>query len=246
MANNAPPPTYLYTWNTQGNFTSPTKAQEINGFLTNVGGGATPVIVFVQEGGVKKAGNGKTWAAVDGAQIGAFNERCTNYVLINTKWQDIQNAELQRLPLPTQTATKVNPTVLVGGGQAGRMPAAVAIGRLLLISWHSLAGESNEDSAAVFGAIQFNPWYKERFDRIIIGGDFNASPLSVANILNQKADKPKSYYAWVVSSGQATHPSSGQELDFFVIFDCTQALTMTAAVVPTNNVSDHEAVLTQI
>ena len=171
--------TYFYTWNTQGDFTSKPKAKQINAFLDEAGGGKTPVVVFVQEGGVAKAGDYEKWSAVGGAAVGAKNERCTNYILVNSAWQKLVNAEYQRMPLPTQTATSVSPTVLVGGGEAGRTPAALALGRLLLVSWHSLAGYSNEDSAAMFGAFQFNPYYIDRFDRIIVGGDFNTSAKSV-------------------------------------------------------------------
>ena len=236
--------TYFYTWNTQGDFASKPKAKQINAFLDAAGGGRTPVIVFVQEGGVAKAGDYEKWSAVGGAAVGAKNERCTNYILVNSAWQKLVNAEYQRLPLPTQTATSLNPTVLVGGGEAGRTPAALALGRLLLVSWHSLAGQSNEDSAAMFGAFQFNPYYIDRFDRIVVGGDFNTSAKSVTQILNQKSDKAKPYWAWVVNSGQVTHPGSQAELDFFVILDRTQAFDMPVAMVPTD-VSDHNAVTTR-
>jgi hypothetical protein len=237
--------TFFYTWNTQGNFTTDPKATTINSFLTDVGGGATPCIVFVQEGGVDKAGIYTNWCAVGGAAVGAKNERCTNYILVNKAWQDLPDAAWMRLPLPTQTATLINPTVLIGGGEAGRMPAAIAMGRLLLVSWPSLAGESNEDSAAVFGAFQFNPWYQDKFDRIIVGGDFNTSPDSITTMLNQKSDKPKPYWAWVVSSGMITHPNSGREIDFFVVLDRSQVLDMTATMIQTIP-SDHNAVRTQI
>lgn len=236
----APPvlPMHFYTWNTQGSFLREDKVAQLSAFLPNDGEAA---IVFVQEGGVSKAAHYEHWSAIGGAAVGAFNERCTNYVLVNNKWLNLPNASLIRLPLPTQTATASNQTVLVGGGVAGRTPAALAVGRLLLVSWHSIAGESNSDSAAVFGAFQHNPWYIDRFDRIIIGGDFNASPEDIASILNQKADKDKPYWTWVVNSGQVTHPSTGKEIDFFVIFDCTQYFSVEATVIQTA-ASDHDAV----
>ena len=231
----------LYTWNTQGDFTANKKSARIN----HLHDGTNPVIVFVQEGGVDKGGDYKYWWAVGGVGVGSLNERCTNYILLSKPWVcdtkawQTRDKQSQGLTLPT-----VKGSALVGGGQAGRTPAALALDTLLLVSWHSLAGQSNEDTSAMIQAFQLNPYYQQ-FDRIIVGADFNASPESVTAIVNQGSERQeKPFFAWTVASGQVTHPRSRTEIDFFLVLDKIRPGAFIANVRPFP--SDHHTVGMQI
>lgn len=231
----------LYTWNSQGDFTSNQKSARINDLWDK----DNPVVVFVQEGGVDKGGDYTYWWAVGGVGVGSLNERCTNYILLSKPWVcdtkawQTRNKQSQGIVLPM-----VNGSALIGGGVAGRTPAALALGTLLLVSWHSLAGQANEDTAAMIQAFQLNPYYKQ-FSRIIVGADFNTLPESVTAIVNQGSERQeKPFFAWTVASGQVTHPRSRKEFDFFLILDRTGPQGFSANVQPFP--SDHHTVGMQI
>ncbi len=70
----------VFTWNTQGNFTRTDKINVINSICPR----GLRVIGCIQEGGVDKGGAHGHWFAYHGYGMGSFNERCTNYILVNS------------------------------------------------------------------------------------------------------------------------------------------------------------------
>src|SRR5687768_13973867 len=111
-----PQPAAFYTWNCQGDFTSEDKGKAE--FVNAVLGVDYPALMCVQEGGVDLAGEYPGYIAVAGQAVGAFNERCTNYILYNEAWGKLNPV----------TLVNANGSLLIGGGNAGRTPAAVAVG----------------------------------------------------------------------------------------------------------------------
>ena len=233
MAQQAPQnqPVTLYTWNTQGNFTQGPKGEVVQQML----GVQTPALTFVQEGGVNLAGDYQGYKAVAGFAVGAFNERCTNYILYNDAWGRLE---------PVLLVDGLG-SALIGGGQAGRTPAAVALDRTLFVSWHSLAAPNNLDTSAVFQAFQLAAIYKQ-YDQIFVGGDFNASPDDVEKILVRIPNDRNevNFSATIVRCGQPTQKTYQKEIDFFVLFAKApvQLQGVLVNVVP----SDHEAVRTDL
>lgn len=234
MAQQPPTPrtVNLFTWNTQGNFTTDLKGQEVGAMLS----GNDPALVFIQEGGVNLAGQKQGYTAVSGYAVGAFNERCTNYILFNNQWP----------PLRVQDTLLVtgNGSALIGGGVAGRTPAAVEIDRTLFISWHSLSSPNNLDTSELIRTLQTASQYLQ-YDLIIIGGDFNASPDDVEMIIAAIGSRQTNFFAQVVRCGQPTLKNWNKEVDFFVIFRRAVQQESPAVLVPTQS-SDHEAVGTHI
>jgi len=230
MAQNAPIPQAVtfYTWNTQGNFTQGPKAEVIQQML----GGNALAMTFVQEGGVNLEGAQDGYTAEAGAAIGAFNERCTNYILYNDAWG-------QRLS--KVTLVDANNSVLIGGGIAGRTPAAVSLGKTLFVCWHSLSAPNNLDTGALLRALQKAPVYKE-FDQIILGGDFNATPEDVERIVLGIAVErgEPNFTIQIVRCHQPTLKAWDKEYDFFILFQKAheQQNAQLLNVVP----SDHQAV----
>ncbi|MEO5866688.1 MAG: hypothetical protein ABIS14_00850 [Sphingomonas sp.] len=230
------PTTYrLSSWNTQGDFTAVAKANVINGNFGPAAPAQVP-IAFLQEGGVNHTGAQGNWTAVGGAGVGAFNERCTNYILVNTAWAG--GAGVQGITLQDGQQR-----VVVGGGIAGRSPAAIVTGRTMFVSWHSLAGSSNADTSLLITAIESNAAYVNGCDVIVIGGDFNTTPAAINTLANQGTDRTRAQwrfpYRTVVSSGL---PTCGvNELDFFLVLSkgAPAGLAATRLMVAP---SDHEAV----
>ena len=233
----------IFTWNTQGDFTKDVKLQVINGLYPS-----GCVVGCIQEGGVEKHGTHGRWFAYAGPQIGSKNERCTNYILVDatySKFVDVSSLNI----------SNGRGALVVGGGLAGRSPAAIAMNGILFISWHSLAGQSNTDTSLLIAAIESNNVYTNMFHTVVIGGDFNASPTDIRQLINRGTIRTKSFWKYnyrdVINSGNATH-SSNKELDFFVILSKTQwiqkgilsnlKMIEMKAVVP----SDHNPVRMQI
>lgn len=204
----------LFTWNTQGDFTNAFKLAEIDGLCAG-----PRVVGFVQEGGVRKGGDQGRWIAHGGTGVGAYNERCTNYVLVDATYARFVSVESLILQNGEGAA-------VVGGGDAGRTPAAVGVGNVLFISWHSLSGRSNADTAAVVQAIESNAGYRESYDTVVIGGDFNAAPADIEGVVTRGTARSRAAWTYrhryVLSSGEVTHPGSDTELDFFVILSKTE------------------------
>jgi hypothetical protein len=225
----------LYTWNTQGNFTTGQKGQELSAMIT----GNDPALVFVQEGGVNLAGPYNESTAVAGYAVGAFNERCTNYIVFNNQW-----------PMGgMQSVVLVNGSnmALIGGGVAGRTPAAIDLGRTLFVSWHSLSSPNNLDTSDLLRTLTRTPSYAEKYDLIIIGGDFNASPGDIESMMvRMVTDRSDPYFfSTIVKCGQPTLKQWDKEVDFFIYLRKEYQQEIPAALRQTQS-SDHEAVQTQV
>lgn len=214
------------TWNTQGDFTSTAKSA----IIADLHGAGTDVL-FLQEGGVAKVWGDGLFKTTQGSSVGAFNERCTNYVLIsNRAW----NAQVKQVRFTS-----------IGGGIAGRLPAAVQLGNTLLVSWHSISAQDNSDTRQLLAECQ-NKFGQDGITTIVIGGDFNTTPSSIVDMINRNAAAPGGgqFYAVVFHTldDQPTH-DSGKVLDFFVVLSTAAAPASggvwTAPVEP----SDHHPVL---
>jgi hypothetical protein len=224
----------LYTWNTQGNFTTSPKGQELSTMIT----GNDPALVFIQEGGVNLAGPYNESTVVAGYAVGAFNERCTNYIVFNNQWP---MGAMQPVILVNGSGM-----ALIGGGIAGRTPAAVELGRTLFVSWHSLSGPNNLDTSDLFRTLSRTPFYAEKYDLIIVGGDFNATPGDIESmIVRMVTDRLEPYFfANIVRCGQPTLKNWDKEVDFFIYLRKSTQQEAPAYLRPTQT-SDHDAVYTQ-
>ena len=234
--------TAMFTWNTQGNFTEDDKFDTVR---TLFGRGRS--VGFIQEGGVGKRGRHGNIVAYGGTGVGAFNERCTNYILVDATYEKFVSVE--NITLQDGFARTV-----VGGGEAGRAPAAVSINDELFISWHSLAGRANEDTASLFNALENNDQYK-KYKTIVIGGDFNTAPDDIEAMIVRRAAVRGSRNEWfyyIRNSGAITYPHRQKELDFFVVMSKTDltAHGMLANFKPVERVqvvpSDHHPVCTKL
>lgn len=227
----------FYSWNSQGNpvkFRDEKKCLVITYFGETV---SPPVIVFLQEGGIgydgKKEGFPYTGS---GAGVGAYNERCTMYVLA-------------KLPDGLEAPSHVqllddHGNATIGGGEAGREPAAVRIGRYLFISWHSTASDDNSDTSAMLKVLQQSKRYND-FSLVVIGGDFNSAPDALTKLVQQRENQG-AFTASVVACGKPTHKGKRQgEYDYFVVLSRSGHLDLNADLVPTL-ASDHNAVSVQL
>lgn len=229
MASTPPVPVTVpfYTWNTQGNFTEGGKGDIVRQMM-NVQqpppqggfGEMRPAIACLQEGGVNLGGNYPGYVAVAGSGVGAFNERCTNYVLLNEAWVGLISGGGS---VNQVTISDPRGSAIIGGGIAGRTPAAVAIERnlrTLVISWHSTASGDNSDTRWLFRTLQKSADYAD-YDQIIVGGDFNASPDEVEWLLISLAAErgDTNFGAQIVRSGYPTlKRDPPREYDYFVVF----------------------------
>ncbi len=220
----------LFTWNTQGDFTDAAKQAIIQGLLLRdhcVGG-------FLQEGGSGKAGTAIPGSTVySGEPVGALNARCTNYVILSDAY--------------AAGSADVVFFDAIGGGVAGRTAAAVRVGDVTFVSWHSLAGRGNADTSALIEECAS----RLRHDQVVvIGGDFNASPDDVNDIIGRKAGRKQfalAAAATVQKSGKWTHEGSRgrRELDFFVVLGGDSGLNCDVWVKYVTP-SDHNPVLIDI
>lgn len=216
----------FFTWNTQGSFASQPKLAVIEKFFD---GGYD--VGFLQEGGVDEAGHYAKFVAVAGLSVGAKNERCTNYVLIGKAlWN--KGAGKDKIDL----FKKVQ-----GGGEAGRTPAAVQLGDVCFVSWHSISSSDNSDTGMLVDHCAKIIWMDHSLNYIVIGGDFNASPKDVDELIGRRAKHYGGIGFDCLYASDDTH-KSGKELDFFVVMS-RKAVDYTAwpqvmGVVP----SDHNPV----
>ena len=214
----------LASWNTQGDFTETTKAAEINGTLKNMD------VIMIQEGGVDKTWSHVGFKSYAGVGVGAFNERCTNYILVSDDFREGKKAIYTTL------------SNIIGGGDAGRSACAVQIDHDLFISWHSIASSNNSDTSQLIDKCLNLMSGNFGLSSIVIGGDFNTDPSNVEMMIAAKAASQKftgSNFFVHVFNGGASH-SSGKTYDFFVVFTASNpAYTIgVQAVVP----SDHNPV----
>ena len=205
----------IYTWDTQGDFTNDKKLATINSFNDP----NHPVFVCIQEGGMSlnldrqgiKSGG---WVVFDGQAVGVSKEpcTCTNYILVNKG--------AQRLPLVRINLTDKHGGVLLGNGKAARTPVAIRCGADLIVSWHSLSGPDNSDTFALINALEREAGNKG-IERVIVGGNFNAEPDEVDQLLsvgNRRTLSQRTLQQRLV--GRAGAPTQGRppnrEFDFFV------------------------------
>jgi hypothetical protein len=180
---------------------------------------------------------------VGGQGVGAFNQRCTNYIVSNQR------------PTEEVVIQDSSGRVIIGGGVAGRTPAATAFGNTLCVSFHSSARKwSNADTSALLLALQRNPDYR-RYSHVIIGGDFNTAPGNVEDMLQPGTarSRPSNIFQHteVVSTGELTHPSSNAELDYFAVlsqqaFDSPDAQMIETRLPSGQRVSDHNMVQSEV
>jgi hypothetical protein len=216
----------VFTWNTQGDFTSKDKFEVIKKLFSSP---YDCVAGFIQEGGVGKDGTPIPGLRVyTGVPVGSKNERCTNYVLLREDLLQGASAEFECFNV-------------IGGGEAGRTAAAVRVGKFVFASWHSLAGPSNSDTSALIDECQ----QKTGVDCVVLGGDFNTTPDEVECMIVRKAmtRSTKNFNCNVVPSGKWTHRGKhgDKELDFFVLFQ--KNLSGARAEVVYVSPSDHNPVV---
>ncbi|WP_427310603.1 endonuclease/exonuclease/phosphatase family protein [Cupriavidus sp. H39] len=225
----------VYSWNSQGNHTRADKQRAIDRMAAT-----GPTIIMLQEGGSEKlvsSGAAANWKVFDGCTVGAYDERCTPYVLLETTFA----AQVR--------ATQVDIVderdgVVLAGGVAGRTASGVAIDKVLFISWHSIAAPQNGDTRALLRAFDKASCY-EKYDLIVIGGDFNASPEDISAMLGRENDRTQARlryaYRQVFYCGKATHRGRQErELDFFVVLAKRQ-VSATVELIE-QMPSDHDAV----
>ena len=188
-------------------------------------------VVLIQEGGHCKSWPGGGFRTFVGVTPGALHGRCTNYVLVNA-WID------GRLPAKAIVAIQMK---TIGGAIAGRTPAAVLIGSTLFVSWHSLSASDNSDTSALLKECVYILEKYTDVTRIVIGGDFNASPVDIdAMILRGGGEVYTQVFAPPLTT--PTHPNSMKVLDFFVILSKNRPVKG-SAIVELVGASDHNAVI---
>jgi endonuclease/exonuclease/phosphatase family metal-dependent hydrolase len=215
------------TWNTQGSFLEGAK----QAIVREIHAGTN--VLFLQEGGVEKVWSDGLFHTVQGQSVGAKNERCTNYILVN------------------QTFWNVNATQIsfdsVGGGIAGRKPAAIQIGDTIFVSWHSISASDNSDTSQLLRECE-QKLGSQGVNNIIIGGDFNTDPANIeAMVVMMAAGRGGGGFYSVVCHTPTDMPThnSGRVLDFFVIMtngNMPSGKVWVAAVEP----SDHDPVFMDV
>ena len=197
------------TWNTQGDFTLETKKKMIASIC-----GHGDVAVFIQEGGVAKDNPLDDWKVVGGSSVGAYNERCTNYVLLSKNCVSTSMMITDKMGF-----------VAIGGGEAGRTAAAVDVGEYLFVSWHSYSGDNNADTKDLLTRIDKNSSYARKFKYVVIGGDFNASPKDIKGLISRTSFSNFKVVD-VQNCGKPTHHGAkgDSELDFFVVMGAESVL----------------------
>jgi hypothetical protein len=193
----------LVTWNTQGDFTNSSKEQVIAEF------GKSTDVFCIQEGGTDKTWTKGYFDTFTGKGVGSKNERCTNYLLIKTSV--IGDTKPEKIELNT-----------IGGGEAGRSACAVKLNKTMFVSWHSTASSDSSDTKSLL--VECAKGLKVHgLDRVIIGGDFNASPF---DILRMTLTNKVECYMEVFAQDRYTH-TSNNVLDFFVIIGNQNASAQT-------------------
>lgn len=190
----------IFTWNTQGNWQHGPKRTIIEQQLS---GGCD--IAMIQEGGGSNGNRGYKQVGsiygVWGAAPGAFNTRCTNWILSRHGGK------------PWYSKT-------IGGGVAGRQAAGLLVKGVLFVSWHSTAANGvDADTADLFreclmlvkgGAVR----------KVLVGADFNTSLTNMIGLTN-RLTTGRQYGDCVCNIFYSSDPThkSGRTLDFFVLLE---------------------------
>jgi hypothetical protein len=219
----------LFTWNTEGDFTEETKKAVVRHFFEK----KECQVGFIQEGGTKATSGSIPGCKVyEGIGVGSKNERCTNYVIVH--------GDLVKATVPKEVGF-----VACGGGEAGRTAAAITIGEICLVAWHSLSGPDNSDTSALLEECA----KLQGVSNVAIGGDFNAEPKFVDELIQRKLDRkrhPLATFARVCNSGKSTQ-KKGKELDYFVLMgDELGQLKTAVTVYDCSGISDHDVVVLDI
>lgn len=211
-----------FTWNTQGNYTKADKKKVIDIMFTKY----ECDVGMIQEGGTPEKPLTGYGSITSGSTPGSFNERCTNYIIYKKKGISID--------LET-----------IGGGDAGRSPAALKDGSTLFVSWHSIACGNNLDSKSLIQECA-NEVKVGNYSRVIIGGDFNASPEDLEDLVTRfsgtRAAQSLKYRTF--SPDDATH-QGGEILDHFVVIS-SKDISLADPVVVEVSPSDHNPVYVDI
>lgn len=218
----------IFTWNTQGDFTDPLKKNVISALFKE---GCD--IGMIQEGGDAATSQAIPGClAISGVGVGAKLERCTNYVILSDK-------------LVKDAKPKLVGFSAMGGGEAGRTAAAVVANDVCYVSWHSLSGDDNSDTSALIDECG----KLKDVAAVVIGGDFNATPEVIDDLIQRKLDKkrhPLAVYTKICNSGAATQ-KKGKELDFFVLMGSDLGnLVAKAKAYSMAQYSDHDVVIMEI
>ncbi len=233
--------TRIITWNTQGNFTEAEKWNIINRYAAQ----NEEVIVCIQEGGVDRQlnhnparnnnpiniANPLRLQSYRGQNPGAFNRRCTNYILLNPHALGVAvNLQLPAAQRNYDIAGPIvarNGRVVIAGGTAGRTSIAVLLGGTLFVSWHSTANNSCADTMDLIQVIDDN--YGGRLDGnnnflvqdVVIAGDYNNTPQWMRTRMVDR-DFTRlaagfNFQGWSVTApDQPTH-QGGEVLDYYII-----------------------------
>jgi endonuclease/exonuclease/phosphatase family metal-dependent hydrolase len=225
----------LYSWNSLGKPDLGEKSKFIQNLVASVQG---PQLVFIQEGGSGfKADGGMTTFC--GVSVGAKNDRCTNYLL--TKLDGVAAA-------PRDVTLKDGDKAVITGGVAGRTPAAAEIGRTLLISWHATSYVGTSDAEPLIALLQKGRGF-EKYEMIVVGGDFNATPDQLQPVAD-RVRAASNFTLKLIQPREATYRSKNSKLDYFLIFYRDRQkdkvkLPATADVIK-NVLSDHYPIAIQM
>ena len=182
----------ICTWNSQGNPYKTSKKLEVLHQLYNDND-----VLLIQECG-RIADNlqlpgASLWV---GEQAGAFNNRCTTCIISTIGGMG---------------------EILNVGSFTGRPAIHVNIGNLHIYTLHATSGNGLPDVMNLFGQAQ---------EPFIIGGDMNCLRSTIINnhgvasntdyIFTGTSSRPLNL-GRLVTSNRVTHPSSGNELDFFIV-----------------------------
>lgn len=196
--------TTLLSWNTQGSPSEGTKGVVYEAAITSIDG---PMVVLLQEGGLKSEAIPAGFSSVQGTAIGTEHARCTNYVLVRDN---------VGLPKPEAVVLKNGESLVVTGGVAGRTPAAAKVGRTLFVSWHGTSGVGADVLDTFIKTLQADRVFAT-YRRIVVGGDFNVKPDKLKELVGRDR-RVENFTVQLAMPGKPTYPSKGAILDYFLIF----------------------------
>ncbi len=215
-----------FTWNSQGDFSRQDKLEVVSRLFRT----RNCMVGMIQEGGTPLGYANRIrglQTVVTGQPVGAFNRRCTTYLLSKfdgTEWHG----------------------EAIAGGVAGRRPAGLIVRRTLFISWHSTA-VNGLDTDTVRLVLDCKRALRNGLcSRVMIGGDFNTSRPNIERIAKYilKPKRGAQYDYSVISPGLHTH-TSGRRLDHFLLIwnGTANEFVNAQAVTRREPTSDHRPVL---
>ncbi|WP_146214693.1 hypothetical protein [Azospirillum thermophilum] len=217
----------FFTWNSQGDFLTVPKSRVVNDLLN---GGCA--VGMIQEGGA--ANDSRAISAIRrvisvrsiavGSSVGAFTDRCTNYVL------------------SSGTGTAVT-LATVGGGVAGRTAAALQIRDTLYVSWHSTASATDNSDTSQLLRECLGLVRSQSCSRVVIGGDFNTDKRTLATVC-ASAGRTRSGSGIPITLHVPPGPthSSDNTLDYFVVIGTMEGKLRPRIEVVRVDPSDHNPV----